>query len=197
MKKLVLLAALAVSQASAALLTIQMNTAALAGFATPLTLDFQFIDGELIGNNNNMVTISDFNLGGGILVGSPTLFGGASGDLNTVVTFQDSVPVSGFQQAFIPGSSLWFRILLTDNPEPTFPDSFTFAILDSTLTPISTTSFFDVFVQIDIPALVPGNSQSFGDPTTGIPGPVITAIPEPSTWMLAAPLALLVFRRRR
>lgn len=196
MKKLILLAALVTSQASAALLTIQMNTAALAAFATPLTLDFQFIDGELIGNNNNMVTISDFNLGGGILAGTPTLFGGAAGDLTTTVTFNDTVPVSGFQQAFIPGASLWFKLTLTDNPEPTFPDSFSFAILDNTGTPIPTASFFDVFVQIDIPALVPGNSQSFGDPTIGLPGPVITAIPEPSTWLLALPLAALLRRRR-
>jgi hypothetical protein len=174
----------------------------------PFSLEFQFIDGD--GTANNTATLSNFSFGpGGAAVGTPTYncssgsgaaCSGIGGDLSGTVTLSDSSDFfNEFIQAFTPSASapLSFLLDLTTNLEPGTPDAFSLAIFDSSGTGIPT-SFFDVFLQIDITspltiATYPSDATQSppGCPTCpgiDIPAPVVrsAAIPEPGTLLLLA-----------
>jgi hypothetical protein len=189
----------------AAPLRVTMDTTAFIGNpAGPFKLQFQFNDGELMGNGNNSATLSNFLFGGGSVSGVPALSGGVAGDTAAGITFTDTSAFNSFTVGFTPGNFLRFDVTLTDFAEPTFPDQLNFAILDGLDMPAPTSSFFDVFFFIDIPANVAGNIQTFaGDPGKpggfATPAPVSAEIPEPSTVALlaaAAGLAALLRRNR-
>jgi len=174
---------------------VTVDTRPLAGQTTPpapFSLEFQLNDGD--GTVNNTVTLSNFNFGaGGSASGSPATTGGASGNLASTVTLTDSSFFNEFIQGFTPSSTgpLSFLIDLTTNVEPTTPDAFSFAIFDSSKTGLPT-SFFDVFLQIDItnPLTITTYASDLAASPPGCPtcppieidAPVIS--PEPSTLFL-------------
>ncbi len=190
--------------------TVTIDATGLAAYGTPpapFALEFQFNDGD--GTVNNTATLSNFNFGaGGAAVGAPTYnctsgsgaaCSGITGDLSSTITLSDNNDFfNEFIQQFTPSSTnpLSFLLALTTNVEPITPDAFSLAIFDSSGTGIPT-SFFDVFVQIDITS--PLTIATFASDTTQSPpgcptcapidiaAPVVlstTPIPEPGTFVL-------------
>jgi hypothetical protein len=192
---------------------INMNTAPLVGHsAGPFSLEFQLNDGSGTGDANNMAILNNFLFNGGAAVGSPTLTGGATGNLVSGITLTDSGFFNQFIQGFTPGSSLSFRLNLSTNVDTGgTPDQFTFAILDRTGTELPTLapSFFDVFIQVDIDSANP-LVHTYGTDTNRIPAgggsainiaaPTATAVatPEPTMMMLTllGLSGIFLFRRR-
>jgi len=193
--------------------TVTIDTSPLATQTTPpapFSLEFQLTNGG--GVVNNTATLSGFNFGaGGSATGSPTTNGGASGDLLSTVILTDSSFFNEFIQGFIPSASdpLRFLLDLTTNVEPSTPDAFSFAIFDRSGVGIPT-SFFDVFVQIDItspltistfasdPSLSPAACPTCPGITIGAPG-VESTVPEPGTLILLASglIGVIIHQRRR
>jgi hypothetical protein len=185
--------ALTLSPAQANLMfNVNLDTTPLVGNAAgPFSLDFQLISGG--GGGTNTAIVSHFNFGGGSASGSPTLIGGASGDLLGTVTLMDSTFFNEFFQPFIAGHSLSFDVNLTTQvaPGPT-PDAFSFAILDSSGFEIPTTSFSDALVLADISSLNPPIQTFAGDSSApggiALSAPTITSgqvtVPEPGTLLL-------------
>jgi hypothetical protein len=110
--------------------TVSLDTSQLApNYTGPFGLDF-----ELIGNNGNTVTLSDFAFGTGGSAGSgPFLTGGAGGALGSTVSLNDSSYFfSDFNQQFTPGSTLTFTVDSTlILPPGGTPDNFSMAILEA------------------------------------------------------------------
>jgi hypothetical protein len=180
---------------------VQLDTSSLVGNSNgPFALDFQLNDGAAWGDGNNSALISNFQFGGGGPLGSASTFGGSTGDLWSSVTLKDTAPFNEFFQSFIAGSWLSFTVSLTKQIDsgPT-PDVFTFALLDKNLFNIPTRSIgSDAFIQIDLNSASPW-IFSFASADGTIAAPLITPIPEASTYGLyggLALLALLVIRRR-
>ena len=164
--------------------TVTLDTRPLAALATPpgpFALEFQFNDGG--GGVSNTVTLSNFNFGpGGAASGSAITTDGVSGSLSNTVTLTDSAFFNEFIQGFTPSSTapLSFVLDLTTQLEPITPDTFSLAIFDSSGTGIQT-SFFDVFLQIDITES-PSIKTFASDPNTPPPGcptcaPIVIAAP--------------------
>ncbi len=110
--------------------TVSLDTSRLAAdYTGPFALDF-----ELVGSNGNTVTLSNFSFGssGNAGPGSAFLTGGASGNLGTSVSFNDSASFfSDFNQQFTPGTALTFTMnsTLIAPPSGGTPDNFSMAIL--------------------------------------------------------------------
>ncbi len=173
---------------------ISLDTSPLIGHAAgPFSLDFQ-----LNGSNGNTATLSGFSFGaGGGASGNPIHIGGASGDLSSTVTLAETGFLNDLTQGFIPGNRLSFDLTLsTQTRAKSFPDEFTFAVLDRTGAELPTKSFFDVFVDISVtdnpniqsfgadPNRTPaggGPPLSIGPPTLQQPG---SPAPEPRTLIL-------------
>jgi hypothetical protein len=166
----------------------------------PFSLAFEFTDGSGTGDGNNSVTMSNFQFGpGGGVVGAPFTSGSASGDLSTNVVLTDAGFGNIFFQGFISGTILQFDLSLTTNVDPGgIPDEFIMSILDSSFSPLPTTSSSPLFplLVIDIDSSNP-SVQTFGtdpnqEPAAGgftpfLPAPVVTSIspvPEPSTGLI-------------
>ena len=183
------------------LYSVSMDTSPLIGHsAAPFYLDFQLNDGSggITGNRNNTATLSGFAFDGGSAANNPVTFGGASGSLTSGVVITDSDFSNEFYEGFTPGSTLRFLLELTANVEAPAPDQFSFAIVDGTLTEIPTTSFFDVFVEIDIDSTSPTVRTYAGD-GIAIAAPIVTrvSVPEPaSAALLAVGLVGLLLTRR-
>src|SRR5882724_5965142 len=68
---------------------ITLNTSGLiAKSSGPFYLDFQLNDGSGTGDGSNTVTLSHFNFVGGGEIGSPTAFGGVTGNLGSTITLK-------------------------------------------------------------------------------------------------------------
>jgi hypothetical protein len=160
-------------------------------------VEFQLNDGSGTGDSNNTAILNDFLLNGGGPAGSPTLNGGANGNLTSGVTLTDNSFFNQFIQSFTPGSALSFRLSLSTNMDSGgTPDQFSFAILDKTGAELPTLApgFFDVFVQIDIDSASPivrtfgtdtSRTPAGGGPAINIAAPVAaSAVPEPGTILL-------------
>lgn len=118
---------------------VSVDTTGLIGNpAGPFYIDFQFNDGT--GANDNQVSITNIDLGGGTAVGTAALFGGASGDLVSGVTLTDSDPFNEFYQQFMPGGWLSFDLTMTNVFTGGVPDIFGFTFLDSNLFNLGTYS---------------------------------------------------------
>ena len=183
---------------------VSLDTSPLIGHAAgPFSVDFQ-----LNGMNGNTATLSGFSFGpGGGASGNPIHIGGASGDLSSTVTLAESGSLNDFTEAFISGSHLSFELTLSTQTKPkSFPDEFTFAILDRTGAELPTKSFFDVFVDISVTdnpniqsfGADPNRSPTGGGPPLSIGPPTLqqpgSPVPEPKTLILivAGGLTVLV-----
>jgi hypothetical protein len=184
------------SEATVLLFTLNTSPLIARSSSGPFLVEFQLNDGRGIGDRNNKVVISSFAFGGGHASGSPTVTGGASGNLSGSVSLTDSAFFNDFVQSFVPGSDLQFNVdLSTQDDLGSFPDKFSVAILDRTRTEIPTGGPMDTFLSVDISSQSLTIALSASDPSrpfpaggspisTGLPSLVI--VPEPS------PLALLV-----
>lgn len=197
---------------------VTLDTTPLVGHpAGPFYVDLAFTDGSGVNDANNTVTLSDFNFGGGSALGSPIIFGGATGSLETGVSITDSSFISLFSEQFAPGLQLSFTLDLTLNDDAGgIPDRFTFYLLDSSGVALPTLApsgdyLFGVDVHSTGPVFDaygsdPSRTPSVGD-AVSIEAPTVTpisAVPEPSTvWLLActplmiAALRLFSLRRRK
>jgi len=191
--------------------TVTLDTAPLVGHpAGPFYVEFVFTDGSGYGDGNNTVSASDFGFGGGSALGSPVVFGGASGSLETGVTIIDTSFLSLFYEQFSPGLLLTFNVSFTSNNDADgIPDGFTVYVLDNSGLPIPTLApsgnyFLSAALGSTGPAFNtygsnPSQAPYIGDPVP-IPAPTITplsSVPEPPTICLLSFLAtLLVFADR-
>lgn len=195
-----------------AIYQVTLNTSPLVGHpAGPFYVYGAFTDGNGIGDANNTVTLSNFTFGGGSALGSPLVFGGASGSLETVVAITDSSFLSFFAEQFAPGLQLSFSLDLTLNDDGGgTPDRFTFFVLDSSQVPLPTLApSGDYFFGADISSTGPifdaygsdpSRALSVGNPVS-IAAPTITSVnsvPEPSAiYLVGGALAMMVVLRHR
>ena len=84
---------------------ISLDTAPLLGHpAGPFVFFLAFADGSGIGDGNNTVPVGAPSFSGGSSLGSPIVFGGASGALESGVSITDTSVVSFFEEGFNPGA---------------------------------------------------------------------------------------------
>jgi hypothetical protein len=153
---------------AALIYNVSLSTSRLISEAAgPFSLGFQFNDGSGPGDSNNTVILSNFQFGvGGSASGSPTVFGGASGNLTNGITLIDSSFLNALAQPFNPGSSLGFRLQTTTNVDAGgTPDEFSFSILDSSGAQIPTNGFVDAFLILDIDSSNPTPQSFSSDPS--------------------------------
>jgi uncharacterized protein (TIGR03437 family) len=187
--------------AADAIYEVTLDTSSLVNHpAGPFYVYVALTDGSGVGNSNNTVTLSNFTFGGGSALGTPVVFGGGSGSLETGVTIRESSFLSFFAEQFTPGLQLSFSLDLTLNTGGSVtPDRFTFFLLDSsgvsvpTLAP--TVHYFlgaDIYSAgpvFDAYGSDPSVAPSVGNPvsisvsvSTGLPAPVIAGmVPVDST----------------
>jgi hypothetical protein len=160
---------------------VDVNTSGLIGNINgPFSVDFQFNDGGVLGNN--AAGISNFTYSGGSATGSPTLLGGASGNAATTAYFNNSSTFQELYQSFTPGTTFSFNVALTANSDGVTPDSFVFTILDNNLFNIPTTGVGDSLMQVNISPTSVQIGAGLGD-FSGVTVNV-AAIPEPQTYAL-------------
>lgn len=186
---------LCASTSQAAFFHVDVNTASLIGSSSaPFSLDFQFNDGGVLGNNT--ATVSNFSYGGGGATGVPTLFDGAAGSIGSSITFDNSGTFQELFQTFTPGTTLGFDVFLTTSLDGATPDAFVFAILDSALHNIPTTGLGDSLLLVNIDSATP-TAQTFAG-TGNFAGVTVSAIPEPETHaMLLLGLGLMGLAAQR
>ena len=178
--------------------TVTVDTSALGGLPNgPFFLGFELADGSGTGDGNNAVILSNFQFGSGNATGFPLILGSAFGDLSSTVTLTDADAASVFAQSFVSGNTLSFLLSFTTNVDAGgTPDEFIFSILDSTFTPIPTSSLSPLspFLVIDLDSANPA-VQTFG--ADSVPAPNIgdvASVPEPSSAVLMGiPLAALAW----
>jgi PEP-CTERM motif len=164
------------SASQAATFHVTVDTSSLgSNTSAPFSLDFQLNDGGVLGNNS--ATVSNFTYAGGSATGSATTLGGATGDISSIVTFNNSSFSQELYQAFTPGTTLDFDVTLTTDSDGVTPDAFAFAILDSGLLNIPTTGLGDSLLFVNLNSATP-NLQFFSG--TGAYA-TVTAVPEPTS----------------
>lgn len=182
---------------------VALNTAPLVGNPNgPFSIDLQLGDGSGMNDANNAATISSVSLGGGSLVGSPVLFGGAAGSLASTLSLTDSDFVNGIVQSFDAGAALSFDVsLTTDLDSGPFPDELSLSLLDGLGNPIPTTGLLSAFLVIDIDSAHPAIQLFAGSgPYATIGAPLLSPVgraPEPATLLLIAISALSCALDRR
>lgn len=184
---------------AAVIQTVSINTAPLLGLPAngsgPFYLDFQLNGGGALGNT---ATLSNFNFGGGSLLGGTEMsIGQASGTLASTITLTaDSANAfNEFYQSFTPGSTLTFDVTYSTNVNVPVADLFIFSILNSSLENIPTDGFANSLVTLSIDSVLPA-AQTFSG--TGDFAGLTAAVPEPSrALLLVAGLGVGIFRRRR
>lgn len=152
--------------------TVTIDTSALVnGGNGPYTMDFQFIEGDGGGSSNNMVTLSNFSFGGGSAVTTASSStGGVTVSTNPFsIVLVDSSFFQDVQFTFTPGSVLSFQFDSTSNVDMVGPDTFTFAILDNTLTEIPTNNpnGLNSFLEVDLPTMGSGTQAAASGSASG------------------------------
>jgi hypothetical protein len=181
---------------------VTLNTTGLSGSSGYLAFDFS--DGD--GVNNNTVSITSFVTDGG-LTGATSSAGGASGTLPGNLSITDSSFFNESLQQVTYGTSLSFRVTLSQAFAGGTQDEFSFFLLNASGTgsavPTSDPAGLDSVFIVDVTGTPGGSLQAF---TTTAPGisfqiaPLQSSAPEPGTMGLAAlPLLglFLVKRTRR
>ncbi len=184
---------------------ISLDTSPLVGNpAAPFSVLIEFIDGNGFGDANNTVTITGAGFGGGSALGSPVVFGGASGSLETGVTIADTSFLNLFSEQVSPGLDLSFVLGLTANDDSDgIPDRLTFFLVDGNGVPVPTLApFADYFLGVDLGSAGPvfdvygsdpSRSLSVGGPVL-ISAPSIAVSPEPdAALLLGIALSVVLF----
>lgn len=173
------------------------TTALINNAAGPFSLDFQLNNGSGIASNT--ATIYNFTYGGGSAVSPANTFGGASGDIGSVVNLVDSSAFNELFQQFNPGATLGFDVLLSTNVDAPVPDAFAFAILDGNLFNLPTNGFADtlVFVNLNSNGLGVGDVQAFRTIGNIALQVTVQPVPEPGTLVLLIAGAATGLRRLR
>jgi hypothetical protein len=190
--------------------TVSVDTSQMtADYTGPFGIDFELLNG---GSNSNTVTLSNFTFGGGGAVPPAVPSVGASGDLGSVVSLNDTGQfLVDFNQGFTPGTTLTFTMDSTLNGPPMggIPDNFSMVLASSYdpingYTPIPTMdmvsgTFFNF--NINGPGTPPVSvySSLTGDITLTVT-PQGGAVPEPTsviTLFLGATGVLAAARWRR
>ncbi len=187
--------------AHASLFHVNINTGALslapASANAPFSLDFQFNDGGVLGNNT--ATISNFTYGGGAATGSAFTLGGALGNIGSTVTFDNSSAFQELYQTFTVGTVIGFDVSLTQNVDGLTPDSFVVGILDQALLNITTDGIGNSLFNADITSTSPITitTANYSAGTGDYVG--VVAVPEPATAGVGFCLAIVgaLSRRRR
>src|SRR5258708_23365141 len=199
-----ILALSAAAKAAATPITylVGVNTSGITGLMGKL--DFQFNPGS--GTLSASVDISSFSSTGGSLTGSPTLNGGASGNLTSTVHIANSGGLNEYLQNFTFGTALQFQIFFSgaalSSPNNTSTDTFGLALYNSSFMPqLNNGSQGDFIATVDVNtdgSTTPHLASSPSGLVTVTPV-VSTGVPEPSTWALCgiAMSGIALWRRRR
>ncbi|MCW3058767.1 MAG: sorting protein [Capsulimonas sp.] len=129
--------------------------------------------------------------------GSPSYFGGGSGDLASGISISDTAFYNEFTQSFqsgdSPGGLLTFTLSTTTAPDAGAPDEFSFYLLDSSGNVVLTSdSYANSLMTIDLNSAIPNVTtyQGAGDyQGLDITVTPLAAVPEPSS---VASLGLLL-----
>ena len=190
-----MLAAGARPASAASIMTVSLDTSALAG-AGAFALDFQLTDGSGSGDGSARVELSGF---GGTFTGVPELFGGAAGDVSKGVVLTDTDFFNAFTMSFTPGDALTFQVRSTTVPPAGFtpPDLFSVSLLRLALA--DGTPVFEFSPLLDLEFGNPQWLSVSGVAALNLPAPDVTraGVPEPGLLGLGAVLAAFVVRRRR
>jgi len=180
---------------------VDINTTSLVGSLDgPFSLDFQLNDGSGTLAGVNTVTLSNFVFTGGNPTGSASLFGDATGSLSSTVTLTDDVSSNEFFQGFSAGTTkISFNVLMTTVPEGPAPDAFSMAILDNTLSNISTNGTGDSLMLVNINSASLSLSAVLTSTSTSGVTVAVSPVPEPNSWLFMGSglLALGWLVRRR
>ena len=181
---------------------VTVNTATISALAGQL--DFQFNPGS--GALAAFVDISSFSSTGGSLSGSPTLTGGASGNLTSTVHIDNSGGLNDYLQNFTFGTALQFQVSFggaaLSSPNGTSTDTFGLALYDPSFNPqLNDGSQGDFIVTVDVNtdgSTTPHLASSPAGLVT-VTQVVQTGVPEPSTWALCVIglAGIATWRRRR
>ena len=154
------------------------------------------------GAQGAFVDISMFGFSGGGLSGSPTLNGGASGNLTGTVHIANTGRLNEYLQDFTFGLSFQFKIVFdgpaVGSPDGTSTDTFGLALYDPSFNPqLSDGSLGDFILTVDVGT--DGNTTvTTGSSPAGLVTVTPVLTPEPSTLVLFGIgwVGLVVLRRR-
>lgn len=155
------------------------------------------------GGPSNTVALSGFNFGtGGSAVSATTFtYGNVSGDASSSIVLNDdsiSSTLNGLIEQFTAGSTLSFQIDVTLNSSSTLADQFGFAILDSSLSNVTTTDLVnDNFLTMTFTTPLTSQLNDINsDNGIGSAEPIIltpaNAVPLPPAWELVLALMSLM-----
>jgi hypothetical protein len=180
-------------------LTVTVDTSGLSG---NLTLDFYLTDGSGTGDGNTVVSIGDFLFGGGgVVPGTISTFGSATGDISSGISLTDANFFSEWQQQFTAGSQLAFSASLNPSSvDSPFPDGFGFLIDEVPTT--DTLAGNILFVEFDSLHPAPqafSLTDSAGNMLGNVTATPTESAPEPSTlslMLVGIAFGLLFFKSR-
>jgi hypothetical protein len=157
--------------------SVSFDTSSLVG-QSGLELAFVLVDGSGSGDDNTTIGLTGFSFGSGSGPSSASL--------------QDNQFFTLITDSFVPGDELSFTIgIASTNLDQPTPDSFEFAILDSSGLPIPTTdpTGLDALILADL-------TNPFSPQISGVSG--VSTVPEPTSLALfGVGLLILGFAKRR
>ena len=169
---------------------VNVNVAAFSG--TDAQIAFDFIDG---GTPSNTVTISAFSTDG-TLLGTLSTSGAVIGNLPGTVTLTDTDFFNEYLQDITLGSTISFLLESTTNaPSGSFPDAFSFLILNTSGLPLFDTgdpTGANALFILDIDGTAQGALSVYSASAS------VAAVPEPGTLLLLGSglVSLFIWRRR-
>lgn len=181
---------------------VTLDTIGLSGISGFLAFDF--IDGD--GINNNTVSITSFLTDSTLAGATNTNTGGASGNLPSDLSITDSSFFNESLRELTYGTSLSFRVTVSEAFAGGTPDQFSFFLLDAlgfnsvvhTSDPTGANSVFTV----DVTGNPGGSLQAFTTTTPGVSFQIVSlqsSAPEPATigFVGMTLVGLLVVKRTR
>lgn len=191
------------SPAEALPFDVQLDTGPLGGGS--FSLVFDLIDGDAVANNT--VALGNFQFGGGGATGSPTLTGGATGNLATTATLTDIAFFNEILQGFTPGTAFSFHVDTTSSFAGGTPDSLALFVVDNgtglpvpTLDPLGADAFVTFDLRMPSP-LVHAFGTDLARTSLAIAAPLVSTgsqpVAEPSSlgFVGCGMIALLGYRR--